>query len=163
MGTAVAIENILIDVLLCLRLNDDHHRLALPLLRKRPGYCYRKRRKKIRLEVWPDCWHVLTVHSVGCRPLTWRLVLVIVGAFWRQVDYANKLSMPWRELRDGPASAGKTLLLDYVTPIWSTSLWMAIKNRHWPVILSIVGQILIIGAVCIVILWSYGPRVLTTE
>ncbi|KAM0256023.1 hypothetical protein ACHAQJ_005220 [Trichoderma viride] len=72
-------------------------------------------------------------------------VLVVVGALWRQVDFTNKILMPWEELRTGPASADKTLLLDYISPMLPIGLWMAIKNRHWAVTMSIIGQLLILG------------------
>lgn len=72
---------------------------------------------------------------------------MVVGALWRQVDFANKILMPWEELRTGPSSADKTLLLDYISPLLPVSLWMAIKNRHWAVALSLIGQLLILGTV----------------
>lgn len=72
-------------------------------------------------------------------------VLVVVGTLWRQVDFANKILMPWEELRTGPSSADKTLLLDYISPLLPVSLWMAIRNRHWAVVMSILGQLLILG------------------
>ncbi|KAL6895350.1 hypothetical protein HDV57DRAFT_6312 [Trichoderma longibrachiatum] len=72
-------------------------------------------------------------------------VLVVVGALWRQVDFANKILMPWEELRTGPSSADKTLLLDYISPLLPVSLWRAIGNRHWAVVMSIAGQLLILG------------------
>ncbi|UKZ53144.1 hypothetical protein TrVGV298_006935 [Trichoderma virens] len=72
-------------------------------------------------------------------------VLVVVGALWRQVDFANKILMPWEELRTGPSSADKTLLLDYISPLLPVGLWMSIKNRHWSVTISIIGQLLILG------------------
>ncbi|KAL7935756.1 hypothetical protein V8C35DRAFT_298159 [Trichoderma chlorosporum] len=72
-------------------------------------------------------------------------VLVVVGALWRQVDFANKILMPWEELRTGPSPANKTLLLDYISPLLPVSLWMAVKNRHWAVAMSIIGQLLILG------------------
>ncbi|ETS03748.1 hypothetical protein M419DRAFT_74508, partial [Trichoderma reesei RUT C-30] len=53
--------------------------------------------------------------------------------------------MPWEELRTGPSSADKTLLLDYISPLLPVSLWMAIRNRHWAVVMSILGQLLILG------------------
>lgn len=76
------------------------------------------------------------------------LVLVIVGALWRQVDFANKMLMPWEELRAGPSPVAKTLLLDYISPWSPIGLWMAVKNRHWAVVMSIIGQLLIMGTVC---------------
>ncbi|WYZ39792.1 hypothetical protein EsH8_IV_000133 [Colletotrichum jinshuiense] len=71
-------------------------------------------------------------------------VLVIVSALWRQVDYSNKILMPWKELRTGPSSVHKTLLLDYTSPLVTTSFWRAIRNRHWAVAASITGWLLIL-------------------
>ncbi|KAI9154700.1 MFS transporter cpaT [Paramyrothecium foliicola] len=73
-------------------------------------------------------------------------VLVVVNALWRQVDHSNKILTPWKELSEGPAAAEKTLLLDYVSPILPVNLWMAMKYRHWAVVLSITGQILILAS-----------------
>lgn len=71
----------------------------------------------------------------------------MVGALWRQVDFANKILMPWEELKAGPSPADKTLLLDYISPILPVSFWIAIKNRHWAVVISMLGQLLILGTV----------------
>ncbi|KAI9147480.1 hypothetical protein HJFPF1_12505 [Paramyrothecium foliicola] len=60
------------------------------------------------------------------------------------VDYWNKILMPWKELQEGPATAEKTLLLDYVSPILPLGLWRAMKNRHWAVALSTFGSALIL-------------------
>lgn len=65
------------------------------------------------------------------------------------MDFANKILMPWEELRTGPSSADKTLLLDYISPLLPIGLWMAIRNRHWAVVMSIFGQLLIMGTVCL--------------
>ncbi|KAH7140774.1 hypothetical protein EDB81DRAFT_655305 [Dactylonectria macrodidyma] len=72
-------------------------------------------------------------------------LLVVVGALWKQVDHQNKILMPWKELQQGPAPVSKTLLLDYISPILPTALWAAIKNRHWAVVMSTVGHLLILG------------------
>ncbi|KAF4962308.1 hypothetical protein FSARC_9593 [Fusarium sarcochroum] len=72
-------------------------------------------------------------------------LLVIVGALWRQVDHHNKMLAPWKELQKGPAPVDKSLLLDYVSPILPTALWQAIKNRHWFVVASTTGHLLILG------------------
>ncbi|PON25247.1 hypothetical protein TGAM01_v205933 [Trichoderma gamsii] len=72
-------------------------------------------------------------------------VLVVVGALWRQVDFANKILMPWEELKTGPSPADKTLLLDYISPILPVGFWIAIRNRHWAVVMSMLGQFLILG------------------
>ncbi|KAM5353963.1 hypothetical protein ACJ41O_000613 [Fusarium nematophilum] len=72
-------------------------------------------------------------------------LLVVVAALWRQVDHQNKMLMPWKELQQGPSPTEKSLLLDYVSPILPTALWGAIKSRHWAVVLSITGHLLILG------------------
>jgi hypothetical protein len=71
--------------------------------------------------------------------------------------------MPWEELKTGPSPAEKTLLLDYISPIPPIGLWIAIKNRHWAVVLSIVGQLLILGTVRILLLIAHNfpARLLT--
>lgn len=66
-------------------------------------------------------------------------VLVIVLSFWRQVDYHCKILQPWQELRNGPTSADKSMLLDYLSPLQATSLVRAIKNRHIAVAASVAG------------------------
>lgn len=74
-------------------------------------------------------------------------MLVVIGALWRQVDHTNKILMPWKELKNGPASAENSLLLDYVTPMLPTSLWMSLRNRHWAVSMSVLGHLSILLAV----------------
>ncbi|KAJ3515065.1 hypothetical protein NM208_g15007 [Fusarium decemcellulare] len=85
-------------------------------------------------------------------------LLVVVGALWRQVDHHNKMLAPWKELRQGPSPVDKSLLLDYVSPILPTSLWNAIKNRHWAVVMSITGHLLILGTT----IFSTGLLILET-
>ncbi|KAI5457685.1 hypothetical protein BGZ63DRAFT_64857 [Mariannaea sp. PMI_226] len=72
-------------------------------------------------------------------------MLVVVGTLWKQVDHYNKILMPWKELQEGPVSAEKTMLLDYISPILPTALLRAFRNRHWAVVLSIVGHLLILA------------------
>lgn len=55
--------------------------------------------------------------------------------------------MPWEELKTGPSPADKTLLLDYISPILPVGFWIAIRNRHWAVVMSMLGQFLILGTV----------------
>ena len=64
-------------------------------------------------------------------------VLVVVVSLWRQVDYQCKSLMPWDELRRGPVSASRSLLVDYISPIQIVSFVQAFKRRHIPVIVSI--------------------------
>lgn len=60
-------------------------------------------------------------------------VLVVVTVGWRQVDYAAKSLQPWAEMAKGPATADRSLLLDYVTPFQAVVLTRAIRNRHFVV------------------------------
>ncbi|KAI9148834.1 hypothetical protein HJFPF1_10876 [Paramyrothecium foliicola] len=89
-------------------------------------------------------------------------VLVFVNALWRQVDYATKALMPWRELQSGSASVEKTLLLDYINLWPPTGLWKSVKNRHWAVTLTMCGQLLILAVIGIsTILLVLEPRGIT--
>jgi hypothetical protein len=66
-------------------------------------------------------------------------VLVVVMSLWRQIDYQCKMMQPWQELRDGSASADRSLLLDYLSPLNITSFARAVRCRHVPVVASIAG------------------------
>ncbi|KAM0276741.1 hypothetical protein ACHAQH_006452 [Verticillium albo-atrum] len=73
------------------------------------------------------------------------VVLVIVAALWRQVDHSVKVIMPWQELKSGPKTAHRTLVLDYVSPLVPTSLWMAFKNGHFVVYSTISCWLMILS------------------
>ncbi|KAI1080942.1 hypothetical protein F5B20DRAFT_588907 [Whalleya microplaca] len=75
------------------------------------------------------------------------VILTIVVSLWRQVDYHCKLSQPWCTMKRGPAIPSKTILLDYISPLQTTSLWKALKNKHWAVLSSIVGSIILQGVI----------------
>ncbi|KAI6093218.1 hypothetical protein F4821DRAFT_266644 [Hypoxylon rubiginosum] len=65
------------------------------------------------------------------------VILTIVISLWRQVDYHCKSSQPWSEMKRGPAIPSKT----------PTSLWRALKNRHFAVVLSILGFMILQGII----------------
>jgi hypothetical protein len=50
-------------------------------------------------------------------------VLTIIIALWRQVDFSNRQLTPWQELQNGPSTARRTVLLDYVSPILPTVIY----------------------------------------
>ena len=83
-------------------------------------------------------------------------LLVIVVALWRQVENYCKMLTPWKELRAG-ASAKKTVLLDYASPILPSCLRASVGNRHWAVLSTILGSLLL----RIAIVFSTGLIVLT--
>lgn len=70
-------------------------------------------------------------------------VLTVVLYLWYSIDLSIRSLLPWQELQKGPRPAEVTLLLDYISPILTTSLWRALKNRHWAVVLTISGRLLI--------------------
>ena len=68
-------------------------------------------------------------------------LLIIVVALWRQVDYTCRRLTPWEELSNKNSSTG--LLLDYISPFLLTSFYRAIKFRHWSVVSSLAGFMLL--------------------
>ncbi|KAK4946582.1 hypothetical protein LTR10_014434 [Elasticomyces elasticus] len=66
-------------------------------------------------------------------------ILVIVVAFWRQVDYHCKLIAPWTALKKEQRTASQNLLLDYVSPLQIASLTKSISSRHYNVAVGIIG------------------------
>lgn len=66
-------------------------------------------------------------------------VLVFVVSGWQQIEYWCKLLKPWEELRNGPATAFNSVLLDYISPNVFSSLWRAGKLRHISVLVALVG------------------------
>jgi len=84
------------------------------------------------------------------------LVLTLVAAFWRQVDYYSKQTIPWAELANGPAPIEKTLSLDYLSPINVLTIIQAAKNKHILIVLTTSGLLLI----NLIIVFSTGLFVL---
>ncbi|KAI6081703.1 hypothetical protein F4821DRAFT_18756 [Hypoxylon rubiginosum] len=75
------------------------------------------------------------------------VILTIFVSLWRQVDYNCKLHQPWEEMRKGPSTSNRTVLLDYISPIQVTSLSRALSNKHWAVSASILGFLILKGIV----------------
>ncbi|EXJ79696.1 hypothetical protein A1O3_07978 [Capronia epimyces CBS 606.96] len=84
-------------------------------------------------------------------------LLVVIGVAWKQVDFHCRTLAPWAHLRDGPAAAKQSLLLDYISPILPKILAAAATNRDWPVVASGIGILLL----RLVIVFSTGLLVLT--
>jgi Protein of unknown function (DUF3433) len=66
-----------------------------------------------------------------------RIVLIVVVALWRQLDYRTKQLMPWAEMAKGPAIPDKSIMLDYVSPFLTTAMYRSFRNRHFVVFLTI--------------------------
>ncbi|KAI1418767.1 hypothetical protein F5Y12DRAFT_781287 [Xylaria sp. FL1777] len=69
--------------------------------------------------------------------------LTVVLSLWVQVDYSGKILTPWQDMRQGPSEADNSVLLEYVSPPMATVFWRAMKRRHWAVMASILGILLI--------------------
>ncbi|KAJ9659932.1 hypothetical protein H2198_002822 [Neophaeococcomyces mojaviensis] len=70
-------------------------------------------------------------------------IFILVISYWRLVDYHFKALVPWAELANGPASADRSILLDYVSPFLVTTLVLATKRGHLAVCMSITGFLLL--------------------
>lgn len=70
-------------------------------------------------------------------------VLTIVMSIWTRISYWGKILQPWQELKTGPTSAEKSVLLDYISPILPVNLWNAVRLRHFSVQLVIYGGLLL--------------------
>ncbi len=86
-------------------------------------------------------------HYLGrCIPTA---LFVLVAASWRHVDYHIKSLMAWSEMAKFPAAAERSVFVDYITPALPVGFYRAVRNRHWPVVLSSLAYMLIIGTVSI--------------
>ncbi|EEQ87024.2 uncharacterized protein BDCG_02144 [Blastomyces dermatitidis ER-3] len=70
-------------------------------------------------------------------------VMIIVVGLWRQVDCHCKAAYPWHEMRKGLASAGKSMVLDYVSDFQVNSFLKAIKSGHHSIAASALGFVLL--------------------
>lgn len=70
-------------------------------------------------------------------------VLTVIMSIWNQTTYCCKLLEPWKELKGGPATADKTVLLDYVSPILPVNLWKAGELKHITVLVAICADIVL--------------------
>jgi hypothetical protein len=50
-------------------------------------------------------------------------------------------------MQSRPEISSKSVLLDYVSPLQIISLWRAFKNRHWAVVLTVIGFTLLKGVI----------------
>ena len=67
------------------------------------------------------------------------VILVLVVGLWRRVNYCCMVNQPWHELSNGPQTAAKTVLLDYLWPLQINSFIAAVKNRHFAVVATILN------------------------
>ena len=70
-------------------------------------------------------------------------VVVLVAGIWHQVDYYCKVLAPWQSLLHGPNSVDRTILSDYISPLAPVVCVQAIRNRHWAVVASTAGALLL--------------------
>jgi hypothetical protein len=51
--------------------------------------------------------------------------------------------MPWQNMRKGPSTASRSLLLDYVSPMSILSAIRAIGRKDWAVVITVIGGLLL--------------------
>jgi hypothetical protein len=92
-------------------------------------------------------------------------VLVIIVSLWRQVDFWCKGLLPWHKLKQGDAPADISLALDHISPILPTVFYRAVRFRHTPVIITVIGFALLKGITIAstALLVSEATRVPTTN
>jgi hypothetical protein len=71
------------------------------------------------------------------------IIVVVVLALWRMVDYHAKLAMPYDALQDGPIKPSESLLVDYISKFQLVSLFEAFRNSHFAVVTSVTGFVLL--------------------
>ena len=60
-------------------------------------------------------------------------ILTLVTALWARVEYQAKHAAPWLRMSMGPATADRTLLLDYISISQPRTIAKAVKNRDYVV------------------------------
>lgn len=70
-------------------------------------------------------------------------IIVIISALWTRLDYFCRLLSPWQNLKKGPVSLEKGLLLDYISPTGPVVILKSIKNRDWAVAMTGIGALLL--------------------
>ncbi|EXJ84463.1 hypothetical protein A1O3_05131 [Capronia epimyces CBS 606.96] len=71
------------------------------------------------------------------------VIVVVVVAAWRMVDFHSKLAMPFDSLQNGPIKPSESLFVDYISKFQLVSLLEAFENSHFAVICTITGFILL--------------------
>lgn len=69
-------------------------------------------------------------------------VFTLLSVLWSQVDYRARSLMPWVLLKSSPSAAGRTVLLDYVSPNVFSAWARSLKARDMPVALALTGTLL---------------------
>lgn len=58
-------------------------------------------------------------------------ILTLVAVLWARVEYQTKRIVPWQRLREGPATAEQSVLVDYISEMQPVSLFRAIKRKDY--------------------------------
>jgi hypothetical protein len=66
---------------------------------------------------------------------------------WRVIDLKVKETMPWHELAYGPASARRTITLEYFSRTIFGNTWETLKLRHWAAATTILGYLVLLSMI----------------
>ncbi|OJD33860.1 uncharacterized protein BKCO1_27000101 [Diplodia corticola] len=69
--------------------------------------------------------------------------LTIVMSFWGRVNFATRQLTPWTELRTGPSPAEKSILADYISPMFPVVVLDSFRRRHWAILISSFAVVLL--------------------
>lgn len=67
----------------------------------------------------------------------------MIAVCWVRLEFQIKQAIPWLELRRGPTTAEKSLLLNYVTKPAHECLYKSAKMSHWSVTLAVAGTLIL--------------------
>lgn len=70
-------------------------------------------------------------------------VFTPIVAFWVRVEYNVKMIAPWLQLSSGPKDASRTVLLDYISPFPTTTVYQAVRFRDYSVVAAILVTVIL--------------------
>ncbi|KAI0149172.1 hypothetical protein BJ166DRAFT_58101 [Pestalotiopsis sp. NC0098] len=79
-------------------------------------------------------------------------VIFLLFALWSRVDFTARLLQPWANMKNGPASAERSVFLDLITPILPAAFVRSFKTGSLVPILTILGAAIL----NVVVIFSTG-------
>ncbi|KAK5658043.1 hypothetical protein OQA88_2599 [Cercophora sp. LCS_1] len=92
--------------------------------------------------------HIANVRSQTVLSTTNHVAAITaLRLLWGHIDFRVRQLQPWVALKEGATSTVKGIDADYISTFMPKKLWLAIRNRHWLVVCTMVGTLLWIAMV----------------
>jgi len=92
------------------------------------------------------------------------VIMILLVAVWRQIDYDCKASAPWIELSNLRVTASKSMLLDYISTFQAISFYASVKNNHFTVTITVLGFVLLkVATIASTGLLVLAPQLMTSN